>query len=421
MKKLLFSLALIGLCVSASAQGPIYSGGFIVKTSKGNSISGDNGQISTLGQLSGQAGIFAGGVLDAFPVLVAQRALGATHHLLDLNDNTGTPLSFFDVNGELSLPAKSANLVFAGPSSGAAAVPGFRSLVVGDLPAAGTTLATAGTLGSLPGFVYEDFSSYTGSSPTINKGYNWGGNAVVTGTFSIVTNAVDSLNGGSANALSMIGGGDFARPLPWGAKWKMIRIGLLWRINTNATFNADFGVGLCSGTANPWSSATCANSIMWYTRVGNNNPWTFNAGTDYAYFTPSFSGGATKHNTTISGDSSGTGTFNWDTTSSSTARGAFIISIDRANLGNTANTYHIIGKACQFVATLANQSDTAAQSLYAEMLNGATGSILLGGGSVTVTEAGFSETNGALDTFDLFWTGTTARVEIDTIMVLRQF
>lgn len=36
---------------------------------------------------------------------------------------------------------RAANLVYAGPASGAAAVPTFRTLVAADLPAAGSTAA----------------------------------------------------------------------------------------------------------------------------------------------------------------------------------------------------------------------------------------------------------------------------------------
>lgn len=68
-------------------------------------------------------------------------ASGGTVTSVGLSDGSTTPLytiggSPVTVSGTLSftLKTQSANLVLAGPSSGAAAQPGFRALVVGDFP-----------------------------------------------------------------------------------------------------------------------------------------------------------------------------------------------------------------------------------------------------------------------------------------------
>ncbi len=80
-------------------------------------------------------------------------------------DNTGTvtsvglsvPSSLLGVSGSpvttsgtlsISLPTRNANLVFAGPSSGGAAAPAFRSLVAADVPDLAAAKITSGTLDS---------------------------------------------------------------------------------------------------------------------------------------------------------------------------------------------------------------------------------------------------------------------------------
>lgn len=99
---------------------------------------------------------------------------------------SGSPVS---VTGTLtfSLKTQTANLVLAGPSSGSAAQPGFRSLVLNDLPAIATTNLSDVSSGSFTGTP----TGVTAPSPsTVTVKYVRNGNAVtvmvpaVTGTSS---------------------------------------------------------------------------------------------------------------------------------------------------------------------------------------------------------------------------------------------
>jgi len=67
--------------------------------------------------------------------LALQRAASQSADLFRLLDSDGsTKLTYFDSAGDLFLPVKTANYVFAGPSSGSAARPAFRALVATDIP-----------------------------------------------------------------------------------------------------------------------------------------------------------------------------------------------------------------------------------------------------------------------------------------------
>lgn len=87
---------------------------------------------------------------------------GAAGAILDLSAMTST--------SQFILPNQTANLIFAGPSSGSAAQPGFRSLVPADMPAftgdvttsAGSTVTTLAASGVTPG-------SYTNTNITVDS------------------------------------------------------------------------------------------------------------------------------------------------------------------------------------------------------------------------------------------------------------
>lgn len=96
-------------------------------------------------------------------------------------DNTGTvtsvdlsvPSSLLSVSGNpvtgsgtlaISLPNRDANAVFAGPTTGAAAAPSFRSLVADDIP---NLAATKITSGQIPSAVTFDTADLTGFSNAV--------------------------------------------------------------------------------------------------------------------------------------------------------------------------------------------------------------------------------------------------------------
>lgn len=84
-----------------------------------------------------------GGVLvnqtDCTNVIIA-----TGHNQTTLDANADTLLSLTDQ--VLGLDTQSANYIFGGPSSGPAAVPGFRSLVAADIPNISATKITSGTI-----------------------------------------------------------------------------------------------------------------------------------------------------------------------------------------------------------------------------------------------------------------------------------
>lgn len=472
MKKLLCVLSLLSLCLSALAQGPIYSGGFIYKTSTGATMSGDNGGIVFLGQLVGSAQILQGGLSDTVPVLSLEGAVGGTKDILDLKNGAGTMVAAFDSVGNLvkirgvtlswpaansaghlsndgagnltwaaggsvtsvglSMPAEfnvanspvvssgtltatwgneNANTVMAGPSSGAAGTPGFRALVAADIPGAQPLFAT--------GLVVDDFSQYTGNAPTINKGHNWSGQtAAVTGTYGIVTNTTDS--SGAQNALS-ITNGEFARLMPWGAKWKKLRIGVLYRIQTNATLPAcDMAIGICSGTANPYGSASCDNALVVDSGVGSGNVFTFAAGTDYAHFVSTFSDTAQKHNASRTrvpvGGPSGSGLFR--PAGVATARGAIIVQVTRTLLtGSTSYTIQLWSDAD--MSTTASQSDYSLNTLVADLTSTQAGTLIVGTSSLSSGAQTVSDANGAFNAVDIWWSSAAAGLELDAVAVAR--
>lgn len=66
--------------------------------------------------------------------LIVKSAVSQTARLQQWLDSSDAELAYFDKDGELGLPNKAANVIFAGPSSGSAARPTFRSLVEDDIP-----------------------------------------------------------------------------------------------------------------------------------------------------------------------------------------------------------------------------------------------------------------------------------------------
>lgn len=242
MKKLLSSLALIGLCASASAQGPVYSGGFIVKDSKGNSISGDDGAFNLLGTVNIVNNLVPTYINGGQLLATAQfsKALGPVTIGTGLNYNPATATLSSTVAGTvtsvgLSLPAEltvsgspvtgagtltgvwaneNANVVFAGPSSGAPAVPGFRALSPADIPTIGTS-----AFGSpLPGFIhFAAFTPYPTVAAPVGVGSQWSQSGQLQFNATATTAAFVQYNTATTN--SQVGFGDSSTviPGPWTA------------------------------------------------------------------------------------------------------------------------------------------------------------------------------------------------------------
>jgi hypothetical protein len=132
----------------------------------------------------------------------------------------------------------------------------------------GVLMKTAPPIQMLPMFnsdmVIDDFSQYatTASTPTINGGYGFDNNGVVTTTAEIGPRTM--LDGHTRNVLRIMGKGDYVRPLPWGTNWTRMRVGIIFAVtNSGATFTNAFGVGICAnGTNGGFFGTSCSNNWM---------------------------------------------------------------------------------------------------------------------------------------------------------------
>ncbi|MBN2393485.1 MAG: LamG domain-containing protein [Anaerolineae bacterium] len=122
-----------------------------------------DGSRSLTGNLSVEAGITIDGVdLSAFKTAYDSHVLNANahHNQVSLDANADTILSL-SVQ-QLGLDTQLANRVFAGPTSGGAAIPTFRALVIADIPALGgtptLTFTTSNAAGSASTYVRTDAS-----------------------------------------------------------------------------------------------------------------------------------------------------------------------------------------------------------------------------------------------------------------------
>lgn len=92
------------------------------------------------------------------------------------------------------------------------------------------------------------------------------------------------------------------RPIAIGTNWTSLRVSVLCAIDYQEAVSlggAQFMIGLCSGTSNPYSSATTTNYIgMGFHRFPPTGTFTYNAGTGNPYLTGSGNGAITKTGTT---------------------------------------------------------------------------------------------------------------------------
>jgi hypothetical protein len=82
---------------------------------------------------------------------------------------TGSPITTAGTLA-VSLANENANLVFAGPSSGGAAAPTFRSLASADIPNLDWSKITTGTPSTLSGYGITDAVKNAGNSPSLQQG-----------------------------------------------------------------------------------------------------------------------------------------------------------------------------------------------------------------------------------------------------------
>jgi hypothetical protein len=112
-------------------------------------------------------------------------------------------------------------------------------------------------------FAIEYFDDYaTGSNGlSLSGGYGFNANGYVDGNYSIVTRT--NVEGRTENRLQL-NTGQYGRPMPWGNKWKRVRVGVLWRVAGTATFTNICALGICFGTNAMWPSANASNWFGYY-------------------------------------------------------------------------------------------------------------------------------------------------------------
>jgi hypothetical protein len=85
-------------------------------------------------------------------------------------------------------------------------------------------------------------------------------------------------------------GGELVRAMPWAGKWNRIIAYVALRIDATSNFNGEWAFGVCSGTAQPFSSATCTN--FFGVHSGATNTFTYAAQAN-VWLTDKFTGTGT--------------------------------------------------------------------------------------------------------------------------------
>jgi hypothetical protein len=160
--------------------------------------------------------------------------------------------------------------------------------------------------------VIDDFSTYatTASAPTINGGYGFAANGVVTTTSQIGSRTM--LDGMTRNVLRIYGKGDYVRPLPWGTNWTRIRVGIIFAVtNAGATFTNAFGVGICANGTNGGFFGNSASNVWMIgtsAQASTEHSFFYSNQLDVAFFRlPFLDRSAIRTNNTTAATTSGSG------------------------------------------------------------------------------------------------------------------
>jgi len=161
-----------GVWASSTPVGPQYGGTGINNGTSTITIGGNvlfNGSFGTTFQITGPTNV-------TFPTSGTLLTSASAVTSIGLADNSTTPI--YSISGSpittsgtlaLTLATQTANLVFAGPASGSAAQPGFRSLVAADMPAfTGAVTTSAGsTVTTIPAGTITDAMGQLENKPSV--------------------------------------------------------------------------------------------------------------------------------------------------------------------------------------------------------------------------------------------------------------
>lgn len=214
-------------------------------------------------------------------------------------------------------------------------------------------------------------------------------------------------------------GGELVRALPWGRFWNRIMCVVALRVDGTANFNGEWAFGVCSGTAQPFSSATCTNFVGAHS--GGTNTFTYTANAN-SWLTDIYTGTgavavATKVGNTITPATTG----NSHIISAQEGRMSLLgFSVARPPfVGGTSVTYS--GRVWTPVAP--SQPYFAAGNWHTErslvgLWSGMTGSwAQANGGNGAMSH---SETAGVLDTLNFWWEGGKP-LEIAAIVIRKVY
>jgi hypothetical protein len=304
--------------------------------------SGGGGGVTSLNSLTDAVTLLAGTNITIVPsgsdLTINSTTAGGTVTSVALSDGSTTPI--YAISGSpvtstgtltLTLDTQSANTVFAGPSSGSAAQPTFRSLVGLDIPIDNNNII-------LNGSNQITVQNMIQSNPESN--YFWGFAAGINATSSsfgnvgIGTNALTALTTGDYNiALGDLSG----EAITTGSNNIAIGGTTTLKFATTASNNLAFGRGALGDTTTGGNNVAVGYQSLFYNTTGTSNTAIgYQAG-----FSPS--GLITSTNITLLGFSTGNSGSDGITNSTALGAGAHVNASNQIVLGNTSVTSIVSG------------------------------------------------------------------------------
>jgi hypothetical protein len=266
---------------------------------------------------------------------------------------------------------------------------------------------------------FEDYD--LGDLTSLNKGAGWAADGVVSGG-SIVSRAAPG--GGTHKCLS-ISDGEIVRPFVWGADWSRIRLAMLVRANSDASFNTSLAFGVCAGPAQIADSTFLGASSKFY-GLYNSASWSlsdFFTSDAQTYFVNKVgSSGAVDSGTHVN-----------DTLIIPSTEGKcalLVVEISRPIVPSvsTAASYlsawrgpdsdqsDFVTSKRQILEWLRSNMESTTMADFASLVTTGPGS----GGTQTAGFPGISEATGRFDSLNIAW-GAVAPLEISAMAVTRLY
>lgn len=311
-------------------------------------------------------------------------------------------------------------------SVGAAGLPGDQGAQGPKGPAGGFGPAGAGGLpgtngtngANFPETTFTDtedmdcFESYAVGATVFDKGIGWNGPWVTSNASAVTRSLLD----GRTKIRMEITNGEVGRVMSWGNSWNELHICMLLRLNaSDASFDTDWAVGLCSGSTHKYGSASCINFLG--LQGQSTCTFTKSTGLNSDLYTHDATRAVSKVGasvTSLAGPAFSAGRI-WD--SSEHSQNFVQIWFTRGPWGSPkSGTITIVYKTAftgwdQFTSTKGWNNVRHSQRMF----NTPT---LYGANAETYTTT-FDDTPGLLDTFNFWWPDATHPVEIAAIDIYK--